>query len=38
VIEGEFPLSEEDWGQFVAVLTAMKPALLDPAGTTIPRG
>lgn len=28
VIEGEFPLSEEDWSQFMAVLSAMKPALV----------
>ena len=28
VVEGEFPLSEEDWSQFMAVLSAMKPALV----------
>jgi hypothetical protein len=28
VVEGEFPLSEEDWNQFMAVLSAMKPALV----------
>ncbi|MEU1808720.1 hypothetical protein O7622_08785 [Micromonospora sp. WMMD1076] len=31
VIEGDFPLSEEDWNQFMAVLSAMKPALVDRA-------
>jgi hypothetical protein len=29
VVEGPFPLSEEDWNQFMAVLSAMKPALVD---------
>lgn len=29
VVEGEFPLSEDDWNQFMAVLTAMKPALVE---------
>jgi hypothetical protein len=28
VIEGDFPLSEQDWSQFMAVLSAMKPALV----------
>lgn len=28
VIEGEFPLSEEDWTQFMTVLGVMKPALV----------
>jgi hypothetical protein len=28
VVEGDFPLSEEDWRQFIAVLGAMKPALV----------
>jgi len=28
VIEGEFPLSEEDWNQFMTVLNVMKPALV----------
>lgn len=28
VVEGEFPLSEEDWSQFMAVLSVMKPALV----------
>jgi hypothetical protein len=28
VVEGDFPLSEEDWNQFMAVLSAMKPALV----------
>lgn len=27
-VEGRFPLSEPQWGQFMAVLTAMKPALV----------
>ena len=27
-IEGRFPLTEQEWGQFMAVLTAMKPALV----------
>jgi hypothetical protein len=29
VVEGPFPLSEEDWNQFMTVLSAMKPALVD---------
>jgi len=29
VVEGHFPLSEEDWKQFMTVLSAMKPALVD---------
>ncbi len=28
VIEGDFPLSEEDWNQFMTVLGVMKPALV----------
>jgi len=28
VVEGDFPLSEEDWNQFMVVLSAMKPALV----------
>jgi len=28
VVEGEFPLSERDWTQFMAVLGAMKPGLV----------
>ena len=28
VIEGEFPLSDEDWNQFMTVLGVMKPALV----------
>ena len=28
VIEGPFPLSEQEWSQFIAVLTAMKPGLV----------
>jgi hypothetical protein len=28
VVEGEFPLSEEDWNQFMTVLGVMKPALV----------
>jgi hypothetical protein len=31
VVEGQFPLSEEDWEQFMTVLAAMKPALVDRA-------
>ena len=27
-IEGQFPLTEDEWTQFMAVLTAMKPALV----------
>ena len=30
VIEGNFPLSEQDWSQFMAVLAAMKPGLVAP--------
>jgi hypothetical protein len=29
IVEGNFPLSEEDWAQFMTVLSAMKPALVD---------
>lgn len=29
VIESNFPLSEDDWAQFMTVLTAMKPALVE---------
>jgi hypothetical protein len=29
VVEGEFPLSERDWDQFIAVLNAMKPGLVE---------
>lgn len=29
VVEGPFPLSEEDWNQFMTVLSAMRPALVD---------
>lgn len=29
VIEGEFPLTERDWQQFLAVLNAMKPGLVE---------
>lgn len=29
IVEGNFPLSEEDWEQFMTVLAAMKPALVD---------
>jgi hypothetical protein len=28
VVQGEFPMSEGEWSQFLAVLTAMKPALV----------
>lgn len=28
VVEGNFPITERDWNQFVAVLTAMKPGLV----------
>ena len=28
VVEGQFPVSERDWNQFIAVLTAMKPGLV----------
>lgn len=28
VVEGEFPVTEKDWGLFMAVLTAMKPGLV----------
>lgn len=28
VVEGQFPISERDWNQFLAVLTAMKPGLV----------
>ena len=28
VVEGQFPLTERDWNQFMAVLTAMKPGLV----------
>jgi hypothetical protein len=28
VVEGEFPLTERDWSQFIAVLNAMKPGLV----------
>jgi hypothetical protein len=28
VVEGDFPLTEQDWAQFMAVLTAMKPGLV----------
>jgi len=28
VVEGEFPLAERDWDQFIAVLNAMKPGLV----------
>ena len=31
VIESRFPLSSAEWSQFIAVLTAMKPALVTPA-------
>lgn len=31
VVEGDFPLSEEDWNQFMAVLGVMKPALVTRA-------
>lgn len=34
VVEGDFPLSEEDWNQFTAVLSAMKPALVARAEST----
>jgi hypothetical protein len=27
-IEGRFPMSETEWNQFMAVLAAMKPALV----------
>lgn len=35
VVEGEFPITERDWNQFIAVLTAMKPGLVkaEPATT-----
>jgi len=29
VVEGELPLSEDDWNQFMTVLSAMKPALVE---------
>jgi hypothetical protein len=28
IVEGKFPLSEQDWAQFMAVLAAMKPGLV----------
>jgi hypothetical protein len=28
VVEGQFPVTERDWNQFIAVLTAMKPGLV----------
>jgi hypothetical protein len=28
-VEGQFPITERDWNQFIAVLTAMKPGLVD---------
>lgn len=28
VVEGNFPITERDWNQFIAVLTAMKPGLV----------
>jgi hypothetical protein len=28
VIEGDFPLSEAEWDQFILVLNAMKPGLV----------
>lgn len=28
VVEGQFPITERDWNQFIAVLTAMKPGLV----------
>jgi hypothetical protein len=28
IVEGEFPITERDWDQFLAVLTAMKPGLV----------
>jgi hypothetical protein len=31
-IEGEFPISEAAWSQFLAVLNAMKPGLVQAAG------
>jgi hypothetical protein len=31
IIEGEFPISERDWAQFMAVLNAMKPGLVGEA-------
>ena len=30
VVEGPFPITEPDWTQFLAVLTAMKPGLVAP--------
>lgn len=29
IIEGRFPMTEDEWTQFLAVLTAMKPGLVD---------
>lgn len=36
VVEGEFPISEQEWAQFLAVLNAMKPGLVGerPGETT----
>jgi hypothetical protein len=31
-VEGDFPLTEHDWAQFMAVLTAMKPGLVADRG------
>jgi hypothetical protein len=31
LIEGDFPVSEAEWDQFVAVLDAMKPGLVSMA-------
>ena len=30
MVEGEFPISEAAWSQFIAVLEAMKPGLVKP--------
>lgn len=34
IVQGEFPITEAKWAQFIAVLSAMKPALvaLEPSG------
>jgi len=28
IVEGEFPITEQDWAQLMAVLNAMKPGLV----------
>jgi len=34
VVQGEFPITEQDWLQFLAVLHAMKPGLVRDAQAT----